>query len=291
MLADWMKEVDASQWMYNNFLKLYVKAIPRLPNLPTLHLRDLSLNFQLLVALKDIGMLESLSVSCCTFFPDSTDPKFEPNGTLSIKHFELRGVQFTSGMDAIAQLVASPALHTLHTDDWDFFAHLMRLPVTFNLAAVHAPLHISHIPKWERFLNATPSITELRFTEIFNMQQQGPLPAPLLTLPESALPRLRTLRGPACAITHLVPGRPLTDVCIRSAAFSLVHLAMQDAASDARRTLAALELTTAPMKALRVPEAVYLCQPLISVFPQLDTLMLDITAPEAALTPTVRTVP
>ncbi|KZP26837.1 hypothetical protein FIBSPDRAFT_335444 [Athelia psychrophila] len=285
----WMKASDASQWVYKNFLKLYVKAIPRFANLQTLRFHDVPLDFQFLFSLKDLKMLENLSISHCALSA-LTDPKFTPSGSLSIKRFEFleaRGdqVENVTYDDPLSQLVASPSLHTLHTNDWLFFVRFMRLPVDFSIKVIHAPLHVSSIAGWEFFLNATPSITEICITKIISLGEHNPFTSPLLTLQKSSLPYLNTLKGPTCLITQLVPGRPLTNVQIDCITLPSMHLAMQDATSNEHRTISALERTTGPITVLRVPANVYLCRPLDSVFPQLGTLTLDITEPEAAHRP------
>ncbi|KAF7970138.1 hypothetical protein HWV62_9257 [Athelia sp. TMB] len=276
-LTDWMMAADSSQWAFVHFLKLYVKAIPRLTNLKVLHFHQIPLELNILSSLKDLKQLETLSISLCEF-GTSFKASPQPSVSLSIKHFDFFDSREDLIFEPLSQLVSSPSLQILRTDNWAFSKSIMRQPVQFYIKVMHTPLDVADITTWEQFLEATPSITELCVARLVYPHSYIQMPSPLLAQRKNLLPSLNILKGPTCLITELVPGRPLTDVQIDPFTCRDYMDALTDATRNENRTFAALEGTTALMTTLRVPADVYLCRPLDQAFPHLDILTLDMTS-------------
>jgi hypothetical protein len=151
----------------------------------------------------------------------------------------------------------------------------MSQTVDFSIETLTIPISVSEVIYLQDFLNNNPSITELsvcslKFDGLYNQLQY-----PMLDLAPSSLPRLSRLECPMCLIADLVPGRPLKSIKINSRMLGGLR-SLEDVGRDEKRTLSVLKRSTAAITILQVPGDVYAAASFHRLFPQLETLILDI---------------
>lgn len=270
-VKSWIKATESSPWSYAGFLKLYIKTIPRFLNLEVLRLSDTPLDLTFIMSLESLQKLTTLSISGCDFEQKAqVAPQFTKS--LNLIHFEFFAPKDKLFVTLLSQFISSNSLRTLRTDYWPFLASLMRQPMDFCLQTLHIPIPVAQIDILQDFLNKTPTIQELVINRTQYARRYNQLPS--LVLLESSLPQLGTIKGPTYLVTELTPGRPLTSIQIDSRI--MVRDALEDATRNASRTLSALGRSTAPITLLQVPADVYLCSSFDRIFPQLDTLILEV---------------
>ena len=273
-VAHWMQAVEQGQWVFANFLKVYMKSITSLVNLETLRLWDTPIDVKFLVALGALEKLTSLSISRCNFQSMTKDHQYSTRA-LKLVHFELfHHCGNGAALASLAQIISSSFLRTLRTDNWGFLKSLMTQTVSFNIETLTIPISVSEADHLRHFLNKTPTITEL---SINNVQFAGPynqLPFPMLDLAPSSLPRLNQLACPTCLIADFVPGRPLTSIKINSLILRGIQC-QEDAARDQKQILSVLKRSTGVITTLRVPAGFYAAASCDQMLPQLETLIID----------------
>jgi hypothetical protein len=272
-VTHWMQAVEEGQWVFANFLKVYVKSITRLVNLETLRLHDTPIDLKFLVGLGALENLRSLSISRCEFQSLTKDDKCSTR-PLRLTHFELRSPRNDALLAPLSQIIVSSCLRTLHTDNWSFLRAVMSRTVDFSLETLAIPIYTPEVVHLRDFLDKTPSIIELSVINILSTGSYNQLPYPMLDLASSSLPRLSRLECPTCLISDLVPGRPLKSIRINSRVLDRSQ-SREDVWRDEKRTLSVLKRSTAPITTLRVSGDVYTTASFDQIFPQLDTLILD----------------
>ncbi|KIM80196.1 hypothetical protein PILCRDRAFT_538401 [Piloderma croceum F 1598] len=272
-VTHWMQAVEEGQWVFANFLKVYVKSITRLVNLETLRLHDTPIDLKFLAGLGALEKLRSLSISHCEFKSLTKDYK-SSTPPLRLTHFELRSHR-DALLAPLSQIIASSFLRTLHTNSWGFLRAVMSQTVDFSIETLAIPIYIPEIVHLRDFLNKTPSITELSISDVLFTGPYNQLLYPMLDLAPSSLPRLSRLECPACLISDLVPGRPLQSIRINSRVLDGSR-SREDVMRDEKRALSVLKRSTAPITTLRVSGDVYTSASFDQIFPQLNTLILDI---------------
>jgi hypothetical protein len=269
-VSNWMKAAEKGQWVFANFLKVYIKSIIRLVNLETLHLHNIPIDLKFLASLGTLEKLKSLSITHCNFIKDdqcSSHP-------LRLTCFELCSLRNGVPLAPLSKIIASNLLRTLHTDNWAFLRALMSQTVDFSIEKLTIPICISEVIHLQDFLDKTPSIIDLTVNDVFSDGPYNQLPYPILDLGPSSLPQLSRLECPTCLIADLVPGRPLKSIKI-SPQIAGFHSG-EDAGRDEKRTLSVLKRSTGVINTLQVPGDVYATASFDQMFPQLDTLILDI---------------
>ena len=282
-VTHWMQAVEKGQWVFANFLKVYVKSITWLVNLETLRLHDTPIDLKFLAGLGALEKLRSLSISRCEFQFLTKDDKCSAP-PLRLTHFELHSHRNGALLAPLSRIITSSCLRTLNTDNWSFLRAVMSQTVDFSIETLTIPIYTAEIVHLQDFLDKTPSIIELSISYVPSIRSYDQLPYPILDLSPSSLPRLSRLECPTCLISDLVPGRPLKSIRINSRVLDSSP-SREDMIWDEKRTLSALKRSTAPITILRVSGDVYTTASFDQIFPQLDTLILDI--PPAIVHPKV----
>lgn len=272
-ITHWMQAVEPGAWVFANFLKLYVKSIPRLASLETLRLHDTPIDLKFLTSLEALERLKSLTISACDFGASTKETQL-PFTTLKLTHFELSAHRNNALLVPLSQIVASSSLRMLHTDNWEFLKAVMSLKVDFGIETLVIPVSVPEISHLQKFLRETNSILGISIISIQSFGQYRELSCPLLDLPASSLPHLRSLECPSCLIDDFVHGRPLISIKITLRVLDPPH-ALQDAQRDERKTLSALRRSTAVVKLLQVPADVYAFSSFHEIFPRLEALILE----------------
>jgi hypothetical protein len=274
-VTHWMQAVEEGQWVFGNFLKLYVKSITRLVELEILHLHDTPIDLKFLVGLGTLEKLKSLKISYCDFQSLTKDDQCL-TGSLKLVYFELFVHRNDALLIPLAQIVSSRFLRTLRTDNWGFLRALMSQTVDFCIETLTIPISIPEVVLLQKFLDKNQSITDLSIHSFQFIGLFDQLPHPILDLVPSSLPRLSRLECPPCLIADLVPGRPLKSIKINPRIMGSLR-SLEDAERDEKSALSVLKQSTAAITLLRVPGNVYAAASFDEAFPQLETLILDIS--------------
>lgn len=62
-IEHWMKAAEEGQWVFRNFLKLYIKSIPCLAKLESIRFEEVPIDLQFIASLGALPNLQSLSIS------------------------------------------------------------------------------------------------------------------------------------------------------------------------------------------------------------------------------------
>ena len=277
-ISHWMQAVEKGQWVFGNFLKVYIKSITSLVNLEALRLHRVPIDLKFLEALGALEKLKLLSVSSCDFQPLTKDNKWV-TGSLKVAHFELWAHRNDALLAPLSQIICSNFLRTLRTDNWGFSKAVMSQSVSFNIEALTIPIAISEVMHVRSFLNRNPNITDLSiFGPISILPYQ--LSYPILDLDPSSIPQLSRLECSPCFLDGLVPGRPLKLIKINWTPDDILP-----SLEDVEKMLSAIRKSTAPLTVLRVPADVYVAAPFHRIFPQLEILILDVPVYDAEVSP------
>lgn len=284
-IAHWMRAKEKGAWVFANFLKLYIKSIPRLIHLETLRIHSTPLDLNFIAALGSLEKLRSLSLMGCEFISMTKDlPTLST--PLALTQFELfhhrngdeeqdEHYDEESALVAhLSDLVSSRSLRSLRTDSRAFLDRFLSQKLSFALEMLAFTLFASQVPQLLDFLKRTPSIYKIQIEEMELVGVFARYPSSLRDLSPSALPHLRELE---CLTPHaewLVPGRPVQSITAKP---FVAHgfPGLSAAQGDAQRVLSILKRSTAVITTLRTHKDMYMIPSFNQSFPRLETLVLD----------------
>jgi hypothetical protein len=274
-VTHWIRAVEKGQWVFVNFLKVYMKSISRLVNLETLNLHNTPLDLKFLVALRALEKLESLSIIDCDFQCLKAD-ELSCTESLKLIRFSLFGHRDNGMLATLSRIVSSTFLRILKTDNWTFLKAFMGQRLDFGIEFLTIPISMAEIILLRNFLANSPTITSITLSIIQFDRSYNQLLCPPIDLPLSSLPLLSQLQCPACLIPDLVPGRPLHSIKIDSQT-SIGSKALDDEGQNEKRILSVLQRSTAHITTLQVPGFLFATVSFDRIFPKLQTLILDIS--------------
>ncbi|KAJ7480323.1 hypothetical protein B0H11DRAFT_2233451 [Mycena galericulata] len=280
---EWILDDDRGPWA-SNFLDLYLRAVRRMPNIESIHLKSTPITENVVRAItKSTPSLTTLTIRSCTIETGISEKSRQRLNSLNLHTLEYFPLSSAS-LELPPSTIRLRGLEVFRTNSWTFGHYFIkRQHPALHILELHG---VEDIPALFAFLAKCPSITDLAINTI-SLASREPFPA----LSPAALPNLRMLKIPPTFLPNF-SRRPLNK-------FSLEGAEMRHLEGDiyhnpilpllTMKDMSPLMSSATSLTELHIHEHIYFALPLHKHFKNLEILVLAYHHPNFFTSQTIST--